>query len=121
MSTEVGELGKKVCKVVAKVAREEDKVTPPLKDWKFFTGGRGGRWEFDPTFEWSREVALPCTEVRVELRGGAKEKYPGLEGSYLPVEDKVIRGRWVGSYQQQSFAVNNCHWSNFHTCVFDKY
>ena len=85
----------------AKVVREEDKWTPPQKEWEY---SDGGKWESDPTLECSRQVLPSCTEVIVELGGEVKEKYPELAGSYFPVKEKINRGRWVGSYQQQSFA-----------------
>ena len=34
--------------------------------------------------------------MRVELFGAAKEEHPLYEGSYVPVDGKINRGRWVG-------------------------
>ena len=104
VSDEVGEEG---CALKAKVVTEEDKQMPPVKGWTYYAGD--GKWPSDPTLECSREVTPACSEIIVELQGEAKEKYPGLVGSYLPVKGKINRGRWVGSYQQHSFAFNNCH------------
>ena len=89
----------------AKVVTELDQLRPPLKGWEYL----GDKWESDPTLECSREVSPPCTEVIVELQGAAKEKKGHYAGSYLPVKEKINRGRWVGSYQQHLFAFNNCH------------
>ena len=100
-------LGKKTGWLKAKVVTEEDKQMPPVKGW---TRGDGkGNWLSDPTLECSREVTPACSEIVVELQGAAKKKYPQLAGSYLRVEGKINRGRWVGSYQQHLFAFNNCH------------
>ena len=95
----------------AKVVRKEDQVMPPVHGWQFYVYS-GGKWEWesDPTLEWSREVSAPCTEVRVKLKGEAKEMYPDLEGSYLPVKGKISRGRWVGFLiNNTNFTFNNCH------------
>ena len=95
--------------LMAKVVTELDELRPPLKGWDYWDGYNGDKWQSDPTLECSREVLPPCTEVTLELQGPAKEKWPELAGSYLPVEGKINRGRWVGSYQQHLFAYNNCH------------
>ena len=89
----------------AKVVTEEDKQMPPVKGWTY---ARGGNMVSDPTLVCSREVAPACSKIIVELEGSAKEKHPELEGSYLPVEGNINSGRWVGSYQEQSFPYN-CH------------
>ena len=85
------EVGKKTGYMKSKVVREEDKWTPPQKEWEYW--GPPGKWESDPTLECSRQVLPGCTEVIVELGGEAKERYPGLAGSYLPVKGKINRGR----------------------------
>ena len=92
------EVGKEGGGLKAKVVTGLDKLRPPLNGWEYSLGG--GKWESDPTFECSKDVSPPCTEVIVELQGSAKEKYPRCAGSYLPVKGKINRGRWVGSYQQ---------------------
>ena len=38
----------------------------------------------------------------------AKDKHPEFAGSYHPLEGMINRGRWVGFYQQHSFAFHNC-------------
>ena len=110
------EQGKERGLMKAEVVTEEDKQMPPVKGWTYYDkyyesrlGYHKGKWLSDPTLECSREVTPACSEIVVELQGAAKEEYPELAGSYLPVEGKINRGRWVGSYQQQSFAFNNCH------------
>ena len=42
-------------------------------------------------------MSEPCTKIVVELHGEAKKKWSFLEGSYLPVQGVVVRGRPVGS------------------------
>ena len=100
------EQGKERGLMKAKVVTEEDKQMPPVKGWTYMGGGK---YQSDPTLECSREVTPACSKIVVELQGAAKEKYPWCAGSYLPVKGKINRGRWVGSYQQQSFAFNNCN------------
>ena len=100
-------MGKKGGWLEAKVVTEEDKQMPPVKGWTYADGK--GNWPSDPTLECSREVTPACSEIIVELQGEAKEKCSEFGGSYLPVKGKINRGRWVGSYQQHSFAFNNCH------------
>ena len=100
------EVGKEGGWMKAKVVTEEDKQMPPVKGWTYWDGNKD---QSDPTLECSREVTPACSEIVVELQGAAKEKYPGLGGSYLPVKGKINRGRWVGSYQQHSLAFNNRH------------
>ena len=92
----------------AKVESEVDQ--PPVKGWQYALGD--GKWVFDTSLVCSREVSKPCSEVRVELQGEAKEKHPELAGRYKLVKGKMNRGRWVSScyYYQHSFAKhNNCH------------
>ena len=96
------ELGKGGGWLKAEVVTEEDKQMPPVKGWTYADGK--GNWLSDPTLECSREVTPACSEIIVELQGEAKKEFPGLGGSYLPVKGKINRGRWVGSYQQHSFA-----------------
>ena len=113
------EVGKRAGWLRAKVVTEEDKQMPPVKGWTYWDGGK---MESDPTLECSREVTPACSEIIVELQGKAEEKLSQWGGSYLPVKGKINRGRWVGSYQQHSFAFNNCHQCKYHyTIVFDKY
>ena len=100
------EVGKKAGELEAKVVTEEDKQMPPVKGWTYWDGDKD---QSDPTLECSREVTPACSEIVVELQGAAKEEYPKLAGSYLPVKGKINRGRWVGSYQQPSFTFNNCN------------
>ena len=103
------EVGKEISWLRVKVVSEEDKLIPPLKGWQHVDFGKN--WESDPTLECSREVSTTCREVVVKLYSGAQEKFgPFLAGRYLPVKGKMNRGRWVGSYQQHSFAKHhNCH------------
>ena len=90
------EVGKKDGGLRTKVVTGLDELRPPLQGWEYVGGSN---WKSDPTLECSREVSPPCTEVIVELQGPAMEKYPELAGSYLLVEGKINRGRWVSSYQ----------------------
>ena len=113
--------------MAAKVVSKEDQLMPPVNGWLY---ARDGKFESDPTLVCSREVSPVCKEVRiesvavslfvhlvylqnnsetsrlvqvrVELRGDAKKIQGHCAGSYLPVEGKINRGRWVGSYQQHS-------------------
>ena len=113
------EVGIKEGWLKAKVVTEEDKQMPPVKGWTYWDKRE---WESDPTLECSREVTPACSEIFVELQGSAKEKYPDLGGSYLPVEGQINRGRWVSSYQQHSFAALQLSSIELlHICVFDKY
>ena len=101
------EVGIKEGWLKAKVVTEEDKQMPPVKGWTCVDGK--GKWVSDPTLECSREVTPACSKIIVELQGSTKEKpgswcdlgnyswFAGLAGSYLPVEGKINRGRWVGS------------------------
>ena len=88
------EVGKEEGWLKAKVVTEEDKRMPPVKGWTYYDGSK---YQPDPTLECSREVTPACSEIVVELQGAAKEKWPQLGGSYLPVKGKINRGRWVGS------------------------
>ena len=113
-------MGKEGGALSAKVVTEEDKQMPPVKGWTYHVGGN--KWESDPTLECSREVTPACSKIIVELQSAAKKKYPELAGSYLPVEGQINRGRWVGSYQQHSFAALQLSLVQLSsTCVFDKY
>ena len=91
------EVGKKRGWLCAKVVTEEDKQTPPIRGWTYWDGSKD---QSDPTLVCSREVTPACSEIIVQLKGEAKEKWPELGGHYLPVKEKINRGRWVGSYQQ---------------------
>ena len=92
----------------AKVVSKEDQMMPPVKGWTYHAGG-GIKWPSDPTMVCSRDLSPACGEIVVQLEGKAKEKYPECAGIYKPVKGKRQRGRWVGSYQLQSFAFFNCH------------
>ena len=124
------EVGKETGWMAAKVVSKEDQLMPPVNGWEHHVGG--GKWESDPTLVCSREVSPVCKEVRiesvalslfvhlvylqnnsetirlvqvrVELRGDAKKVQGHWAGIYLPVEGKINRGRWVGSYQQHSLS-----------------
>ena len=87
-------MGKRGNSLKAKVVTEEDKQMPPVKGWTYWDGSK---YQSDPTLECSREVTPACSVIIVELQGGAKEEWPELGGSYLPVKGKINRGRWVGS------------------------
>ena len=100
-------VGKKGDWLKAKVVTEEDKQMPPVKGWTYWDKRE---WESDPTLVCSREVTPACSKIIVELKGSAKEKYPWLAGSYLPVEGKINRGRWVGSFLILSTL---SHWCNY--------
>ena len=117
--------------MAAKVVSKEDQLMPPVNGWLY---ARDGKFESDPTLVCSRELSPVCKEVRiesvavslfvdlvylqiqnnsetsrlvkvrVELRGDAKKVQGHWAGIYLPVEGKINRGRWVGSYQQHSLS-----------------
>ena len=104
--------------------REEDQLVPPIDGWQL-KEQYGNKWSSDGTLECSREVSEPCTEIVVELHGEAKKKLSFLEGSYLPVEGVVVRGRPVGSDDdnwfvnrtakmfEQQFYFHGSHWPLF--------
>ena len=94
------EVGKEVGSLKAKVVTEEDQQMPPLRRWQFLNNiwTKPGTWEFDPTMVCTRKLSTACSQVKVELDGGAKKTYPKLAGSYLPVEGVHQRGRPVGCY-----------------------
>ena len=76
---------------------EEDQLVPPVNGWQF-KERFGTKWSSDGTLECSREVSEPCTKIVVEMHGEAKKKeWSFLEGTYLPVKGVVVRGRPVGS------------------------
>ena len=75
---------------------EEDQLVPPVNGWQFKKYG-GTKWSSDGTLECSREVSEPCTEIVVELHGEAKKKWSHCAGTYRPVKGVVVRGRPVGS------------------------
>ena len=91
----------------AKVVSKEDQMMPPVKGWTYADGK--GNLPSDPTMVCSRDLSPACGEIVVQLEGKAKEKHPEFAGIYKPVKGKFQRGRWVGSYQRQSFALYNCH------------
>ena len=75
---------------------EEDQLVPPVNGWQvkeFF----GTKWSSDGTLECSREVSEPCTKIVVELHGEAKKKWRRCAGTYRAVKGVVVRGRPVGS------------------------
>ena len=76
---------------------EEDQLVPLVNGWQF-KEQYGTKWSSDGTLECSREVSEPCKEIVVELHGEAKKRRSWLvEGTYLPVKGVVVRGRPVGS------------------------
>ena len=103
----------------AKVVSKEDQMMPPVKGWQYteykdnplaiFWQSLFGNWHSDPTMVCSSDLSPACSEIVVQLEGKAKEKHPECAGIYKPVKGKRQRGRWVGSYQQQSFVFYNCH------------
>ena len=99
------ELGKEGGFLSAKVVSKEDQMMPPVKGWTYFEG----TWPSDPTMVCSRDLSPACGEIVVQLEGKAKELHSKFAGIYKPVKGKRQRGRWVGSYQRQSFAFYNCH------------
>ena len=74
---------------------EADQLVPPVNGWQF---NNGIKWSFDTTMQCSRDLSEPCREIVVELGGEAKTKWPRCEGSYLPVEGTIIRGRPVSAF-----------------------
>ena len=76
---------------------EEDNQTPPIRGWTYWDGCK---YQSDLTLVCSREATLACSTIIVELEGEAKEKHPKLGGRYLPLKEKINRGRWVGSYKK---------------------
>ena len=91
-STKVGE--EFPCFLRAEV-EEGDQLVPPVNGWQFYDGTK---WSSDPTLECSRDLSEPCKEIVVKLRGEAKKKRPHCQGSYLPVEGTIIRGRPVSAF-----------------------
>ena len=90
----------------AKVVSKEDQMMPPVKGWTYYDGSK---YVSDPTMVCSSDLSPACGEIVVQLEGKAKELLSFCAGIYKPVKGKRQRGRWVGSYQQQSFAFYNCH------------
>ena len=76
---------------------EADQLVPPVNGWQLFYVN-DSPWSSDPTMECSRDLSEPCKEIVVELRGEAKKKLPLYEGSYLPVDGTIIRGRLVSAF-----------------------
>ena len=93
----------------AKVVSKEDQMMPPVNGWTYYDGLFIGKWHSDPTMVCSSDLSPVCSEIVVQLEGKAKEKHPEFAGIYKPVKGKFQRGRWVGSYQRQSFALYKCH------------
>ena len=121
VSTKVGE---EAGWLRAKVG-EADQMLPPVKGWEFYDYG-GGKWDSDPTMECSRELSPACSEVIVILTGAALERFPGLAGSYLPVEGKINRGRPVGSFEKHlnndlvvgsQFTICHCYFALFNNKI----
>ena len=75
---------------------EDDQLVPPVNGWQF-KEFYGTNWSSDGTLECSREVSEPCKEIVVELHGEAKKKQSYCAGTYRPVKGVVVRGRPVGS------------------------
>ena len=100
------EVGKERGWLKAKVVSKEDQMMPPVNGWKYYDGNK---FVSDPTMVCSKNLSPACGEIVVQLEGKAKEKHPYCAGIYKPVKGKRQRGRWVGSYQRQSFALYNCH------------
>ena len=104
---------------------EEDQLVPPVNGWQF-KEWRGTKWSSDGTLECSREVSEPCTKIVVELHGEAKKEQSYCAGTYLPVKGVVVRGRPVGSDDdnwfvnrtvktfEQQFDFHDSHWVAFH-------
>ena len=78
---------------------EADQLVPPVNGWQFYDGGK---WSSYSTLECSRELSEPCREIILELRGEAKKRLALCEGSYLPVEGTIIRGRPVSVFLEMS-------------------
>ena len=117
VSSKLGEEEEDWCFLRAEVG-EEDQLVPPVNGWQFkerrqFKELWGGtKWSSDGTLECSREVSEPCTKIVVELHGKAKKKQSSCDGVYLPVEGVVVRGRPVGSDDDNWFVnrtVKNLH------------
>ena len=88
------EVGKEAGWLKAKVENNQD--LPPVNGWQYHAGG--GNWPYDSTLVCSMELTTACEEVVVHLEGEAKEKHPGCGGRYLPLNGRMNRGRWVGSF-----------------------
>ena len=100
------EVGKEDGWLKAKVVSKEDQMMPPVKGWTYYDDSK---YVSDPTMVCSSDLSPACGEIVVQLEGKAKKKYPECAGIYKPVKGKRQRGRWVGSYQRQSFVFYNCH------------
>ena len=92
---------------------EEDQLVPPVNGGQFKDRWwLGTKWSSDGTLECSREVSEPCKEIVVELHGEAKKKRPYCAGTYRPVKGVIVRGRPVGSDDDNWFVnrtVKNLH------------
>ena len=103
---------------------EEDQLVPPVNGWQF-KDYYGTEWSSDGTLECSREVSEPCAKITVKLRGEAKKKHSSCAGTYRPVQGVVVRGRPVGSDDdnwfvnrtvkmfEQQFDFLDSHWPLF--------
>ena len=110
-----------MCFLRAEVS-EEDQLVPPVNGWQF-KEQFGTKWSSDGTLECSREVSEPCTKIVVELHGEAKKKWSHCAGVYQPVKGVVVRGRPVGSDDdnwfvnrtvkmfEQQFDFHDSHWA----------
>ena len=103
---------------------EADQLVPPVNGWQF-KEQHGTKWSSDGTLECSWEVSEPCKEIVVELHGEAKKKWSPLAGVYRPVQGVVVRGRPVGSDDdnwfvnrtmkmfERQFDFHDSHWPFF--------
>ena len=94
-------VGKKGGFLRAKVD-EADQLLPPVKGWESWDRDK---WDSDQTPECSGKLSPACSEITVELTGGALNRLPMFAGSYLPagrlpVKEKFVRGRPVGSFEK---------------------
>ena len=89
-------MGEKYGRSLRAKVEEADQLVPPVKGWQFNFGG--SKWSSNSTLECSRDLSEPCKEIVVELFGEAKKKLPLYEGSYLPVDGTIIRGRPVSAF-----------------------
>ena len=74
---------------------EADQLVPPVNGWQLHDGSS---WSSDPTLECSRDLSEPCRWIIVELHGEARKRWPRCEGSYLPENGTIIRGRPVSAF-----------------------
>ena len=88
------EVGKEGGWLSAKVENNQD--LPPVNGWQYVDDG--GKWQSDSTLVCSNKLSTACKEVVVHLEGEAKKKHPECGGRYLPLNGRMNRGRWVGSF-----------------------